>query len=114
VVHADVNEELQKDDPRRLGIWQLAQTLNAHQLPAEVAESEPVLVVVGNAENGTRALTVRCGFRADDNDRLWFFMVDDQGAEMPLMETDRLADAMVRLCGERRIRDRCDDRAELS
>lgn len=98
-----------EDDPRRLAIWQLAQTLNAHQLPAEVAESEPVLVVAGNSENGTRALTVRCDPRPADGDRLWFWLEPSSGrsrdhAATPLMEVARLADAMVHICGERQIR----------
>ncbi len=109
VVHADVNEDLQEDDPRRLGIWQLAQTLNAHQLPAEVAESEPVLVVAGNPDEGTRALTVRCDQRPADDDRLWFWIDPSPGHTQgrdatPLIEADRLADAMVHICGARQIR----------
>lgn len=98
-----------EDDPRRLAIWQLAQTLTAHRLPAEVAESEPVLVVAGNPENGTRSLTVRCDPREADNDRLWFWTEPDSGRSrdhdvIPLIEADRLADAMVHICGERMIR----------
>jgi len=103
-----------EDDPRRLAIWRLAQTLSAHQLPAEVAESEPVLVVAGNPDAGTRALAVRCGPRAADLDRLWFWIEPDSGrsrdqSAKPLIEADRLADAMVHICGERQIRDRPDD-----
>lgn len=103
-----------QDDPCRLGIWRLAQTLSAHQLLAEVAESEPVLVVAGNPGNGTRAVTVRCGPRAADFDRLWFWIEPDSGRSQgqsakPLIEADRLADAMVHICGERQIRDRPDD-----
>ena len=92
-----------EDDPRRLAIWQLAQTLTAHRLPAEVAESEPVLVVAGSPEEGTRTLTVRCDPRASDEGRLWFSFLD--GSEpRPLAEASRLADAMVHICGERQIR----------
>lgn len=98
-----------EDDPCRLAIWQLAQTLNAHQLPAEVAESEAALVVAGSPEKGTRSLTVRCDQRPADNDRLWFWLEPDSGrsrdsASKPLIEADRLADAMVHICGERQIR----------
>lgn len=99
-----------EDDPRRLAIWQLAQTLAAARMPAEVAESEAALVVAGNPEKGTRALTVRCDPRQDDGERLWFWIESGTGASRdqdvtPLMEVDRLADAMVRICGERQIRD---------
>lgn len=98
-----------EDDPRRLAIWQLAQTLAANQLPAEVAESDAALVVAGSPENGTRALTVRCDPRPADDDRLWFWLESGTGPSRnqdvtPLMEVDRLADAMVRICGERKIR----------
>lgn len=98
-----------EDDPRRLAIWQLAQTLNAHQLPAEVAETEPVLVVAGNPESGTRSLTVRCDPRPADDDRLWFWIESGSGLSRdqdvtPLMEVNRLADTMVHICGERQIR----------
>jgi hypothetical protein len=98
-----------EDDERRLAIWQLAQTLTAHKMPAEVAESEPALVVAGNPNSGTRALTVRCDRRSADGDRLWFWLEPDSGrsrdsASKPLIEADRLADAMVHICGERQIR----------
>lgn len=97
------------DTDARLAIWQLQQTLSAHQLPAEVAESEPILVVAGSPEKGTRALTVRCDPREGDGDRLWFWIESGSGLSRdqdvtPLMEVDRLADAMVRICGERVIR----------
>jgi hypothetical protein len=109
MVRADVNEDPQEDDARRIAIWQLAQTLSAHQLLAEVAESAPVLVIAGNPEKGTRALTVRCDPRQDDGDRLWFWVEPDSGRSLdqdvtPLVEADRLADAMVHICGERQIR----------
>lgn len=99
-------------DECRIAIWQLQQTLTANRLPAEVAESEPVLVVTGNPDEGTRSLTVRCDPRPTDGDRLWFWMTDppprpdhpwDYDAT-PLGEADRLADAMVRVLDERQIR----------
>ncbi len=109
MVRADQTEDPQEDDARRVAIWRLAQTLTAHQLPAEVAESAPVLVVAGNPEKGTRALTVRCDVRRDDGDRLWFWVESGSGRSReqsvtPLVEADRLADAMVSICGERQIR----------
>ena len=95
----------------RLAIWQLQQTLTTHNLEAVVAESEPVLVVAGNLDKGTRTLTVRCDTREDDSDRLWFWLLDpdpspdwsEEDGPRPLMEADRLADAMLRICGERKI-----------
>lgn len=105
------------DDECRLAIWRLQQTIG-RQLPTEVAESEPALVVAGNAEEGTRTVTVRCGPRPADNDRLWFWLDPDDRSDgqsaKPLIEADRLADAVVHICGERQIRDRRDDWAELS
>jgi hypothetical protein len=98
-----------EDDERRLAIWQLQQTLGPG-LITEVAESEPVLVVAGNPKEGTRALTVRCDPREGDGDRLWFWLIDpepdwpEEYGPRPLMEADRLADAVVRICGERKIR----------
>lgn len=109
MVRAGVTEDLQEDDVRRIAIWQLQQTLTAHQLLAEVAESEPVLVVAGNPEKRTRALTVRCDPRQDDSGRLWFWIESDSGqsrnpAVTPLIEADNLADAVVHIHGERQIR----------
>lgn len=98
-----------EDDPRRLAIWQLQQTLAAARMPAEVAESEAALVVAGNPEKGTRAVTVRCDPRPADDDRLWFWLEPASGrsrdnASKPLIEAERLADALVHICGERQIR----------
>lgn len=93
-----------EDDPRRLAIWQLQQSLG-RELISEVAESEPVLVVAGNPDKGTRTLTVRCGARRSDGDRLWFWLDRGPGrSAKPLIEADNLADAVVHISGERQIR----------
>jgi hypothetical protein len=97
-----------EDDPRRAAIWQLQQTLGP-ELISEIAVSEPALVVAGNPEEGTRTLTVRCDPREEDGDRLWFWFAGAPGwpeeyGPRPLMEARRLADAVVRIYGERQIR----------
>lgn len=96
-------------DVRRVAIWQLQQTLKASQLEAVVAESDPVLVLAGSLAEGTRTLTVRCDPRKDDGGRLWFWLIGSEPGwpqeygPRPLMEADRLADAMLRICGERQL-----------
>jgi hypothetical protein len=97
------------DDGRRIAIWQLQQTLTALHLQAEVAESEPLLVVAGNPKDGTRALAVRCDPRPAAGGRLWFWIDPGPGrsranAMKPLVEADRLADAVVHIRGERKLR----------
>lgn len=92
------------DDPRRVAIWQLQQTLG-REVPAEVAESEPVLVIAGRPEDGTCTVTVRCEPRSVDDEQLWFFIVDESAASIPLMPAERLADAALFICGERLIRE---------
>jgi hypothetical protein len=87
-------------DPRRAAIWQLQQTLTAHQLIAEMAESEPVLVVAGSPEEGTRTLRVRCDHRASDEGRLWFSFLD--GSEpRGLAEVSRVVDAVTGILSAR-------------
>jgi hypothetical protein len=93
-----------EDDERRLAIWRLQQTIG-RQLATEVAESDPVLVVTGNRDEGTRTLTVRCDPRRSDGDRLWFWVDRGTGrSAKPLIEADQLADAVVHICGERQVR----------
>lgn len=92
------------DTDARLAIWRLQQTLG-RELATEVAVSDPVLVIAGNREEGTRTVTVRCGPREADNGRLWFWL--DCGRNRtpkPLIEADNLADAAMHISGERRIR----------
>jgi hypothetical protein len=55
-------------DPRRARIWTLAQSLKAHGYAVELAESEPVLAVVGS-----RPVLIRCDRRASDDAELWLF-----------------------------------------
>lgn len=96
------------DDPSRVAIWRLQQTLG-RALPTAVAESEPVLVVAGVPDEGTHTVTVRCGTRRSDGDRLWFWLDRGPGkASQPLAEVDRLADAALLICGEHRAQERDD------
>lgn len=88
------------DDPRRDAIQKLKLTLG-RELITEVAESEPALVIAGNPKEGTRTLTVRCGHRASDGGRLWFWLDHDAN---PLIEADNLADAALHIHGKRKIR----------
>ena len=53
----------------RIRVWALAQALRAHGFVVEVAESEPLLVLVG--ESGALA-RVRCEVRDDCGGELWF------------------------------------------
>lgn len=64
-------------DARRLAIWQLSEQLRGHQLAAEPAQSEPVLVVLGHKGEGTMTLTICCGHRVDDGGTLWFWSVGE-------------------------------------
>jgi len=92
-------------DVRRIEIWRLQQTLTGHDLIAELAPSEPVLVVAGSPEEGTRTLTVRCDHRASDEGRLWFTVAVDGGEPQPLAEVSRAVDAVTGILGERQVRD---------
>ncbi|MEO5876060.1 MAG: hypothetical protein ABIQ26_13775 [Streptosporangiaceae bacterium] len=97
--------DFEDHDACRTAIWQLQQTLAGHGLPAETAESAPLLVVAGNPDDATFTVTVRCEPRPSDGGRLWFWL-DDGAASTPrpLTEADRLADAVVHICGERKNR----------
>lgn len=89
-------------DPRRTAIWQLQQTLTGHALIAELAESEPLLVVAGNREDGFRSLTVRCDARGSDGGALWFLLDADE--PVPLAPVGRTIDAVTAILGERILR----------
>lgn len=93
-----------EDDPRRVAIWRLQQATE-RGLAAKVAKSGLVLVITGNPEAGTRTLTVRCAPRQADGGRLWFWLAPGPGrGAKPLIEADNLADAVVHIYGERKIR----------
>jgi hypothetical protein len=115
---ADATEVLKDDgDQCRIEIWRLQQTLTGHGLIAELAPSEPLLVVAGSPEDGTRTLTVRCDPRVSDEGRLWFTAtVDGQAEPKPLADVTRAIDAVTGILGERRIRPDVTevDMAELS
>src|SRR5689334_12748043 len=92
-------------DERRLAIWRLQQTLTGHNLIAELAPSEPLMVVVGSPEDGTRTLTVRCGPRAEDEGRLWLTVeADGDNEAKALADVTRAIDAVTGILGERRVR----------
>lgn len=90
---------------RRNKIWQLQQTLTGHDLIAELAESEPLLVVAGDSADGFRSVTVHCDRRASDGGALWFWCDRGQGTEgKPLAPVDRPVDAVTAILSERILR----------
>jgi hypothetical protein len=97
--------EKEDHDKRRTAIWQLQQTLTGHDLIAEAAPSEPLLVVAGRVDEGTRMVSVRCGPRPSDGGALWFW--SDRGHDLdakPLGPADRTVDAVMAILDERILR----------
>ncbi|MEO5874772.1 MAG: hypothetical protein ABIS86_21250 [Streptosporangiaceae bacterium] len=92
-------------EPAEAAIWQLYTTLDAGGLPVVLGDDGTVLTVPGDPEQSTRTLVVRCEARRADADRLWFFLDRGTGtADKPLIEIERLTDAVVLICGERQMR----------
>jgi hypothetical protein len=81
-------------DPRRAQIWALAQTLKAHGYQAEVAESEPLMVIP--AASGS-PVQVRCEYRDDCGGEPWFRFVG--GAAIAPAGGHHLQDAVVAIKG---------------
>lgn len=91
-------------DERRVEIWRLSQLLQGHRLIAEVAESEPILVVAGDSAEGHRTVNVSCNSREDDGGSLWYFIQVGEESEKPISSVGRPEDAVVAILGERIVR----------
>jgi hypothetical protein len=82
-------------DARRMRVWALAQALKAHGYHAEVAESEPVVVVM--ASSGS-PVVIRCQSRDGCGDELWF-RVAGRGAWLAVADDMHLQNAVVAIKG---------------
>ncbi|WP_103944195.1 hypothetical protein [Thermomonospora echinospora] len=81
-------------DTRRAQVWALAQTLSAHGYEAEMAESEPLLVV---AVASGSPVQVRCAYRDDCGGEPWFCFVG--GTPIAPADDNHLQDAVVAVKG---------------
>jgi hypothetical protein len=103
MVHAEAQQDEDLKARRTAAIWHLSEQLRGHELVAEMAQSEPVLVVLGDREQGTITLTIRCNPRKADGWALWFWL-DTNGELAPLAPVDRLVDAVTAILGARIVR----------
>jgi hypothetical protein len=84
-----------QDDPRRARVWALVPLLRAQGYHAEVAESEPVVVVLTSVASPA---VVRCQSRDDCGGELWFRVAGD-GAWLASADDGHLPNAVVAIKG---------------